>query len=271
MPRTQEAIARTDGYQAALAELRGRTRRDIAAAWALIDLDDTNRSYRAFVELAASVIYSAQQVAGAMIERYLAAFLVAELEEQLAPEVDPDLHVGEDPFGRTLQRALKPPLLTVRMQLRQHGRGPALNAGRQRATRIADESVAESARNTLGDAIERDPRIHGWRRVGGTCAACLADTTTRAREPGDSLHRHPFCDCVAEPTVAVFDAIPRPSGTQIFAAMSKREQDRRFGTDKAKLLRRGRLELKDLVDVQEQKLGGVIITERPLSQLAREV
>ena len=76
--------------------------------------------------------------------------------------------------------------------------------------------------------------------------------------------------------LVVRDATPeelagqRPTGQEMFDAMTPAEQDAQFGPAKAKALREGRIKLEDLVDRSPMATGEDFITEKPLDALEPE-
>ena len=69
------------------------------------------------------------------------------------------------------------------------------------------------------------------------------------------------------PGTPTADLHPRPTGQQMFDAMTKAEQDEQFGPEKAEALRAGEVKLEDLVGTSPQKHGTDFITERSLDEL----
>lgn len=277
MPARQASLAITDQYRARLLEQRQRAVRAAGSAWLRLSLDDLSGTFASWLAIATAVTEAAQRAGVTLTRAYLATYLASELGRQTAtPMIVDDAYVGQDGFGRGLQRALLPPLLTVKMRIGQGATpGQALGMGLNRATRLVATAAMSAPRGALSDAIQADDQIVGWRRVtaGNACGACLGAATGAIQHDEEVLLVHDSCRCGKEPVVkGVRERVLRPTGQEIFDSLSREQQDVLFagrgGAEKADLVRAGQVELDGLITRQRLALGGEVITETPLATLA---
>src|SRR3954464_1537944 len=139
MPATEHAARLTDAYRARLLAIRQRAVSALAGGWRAVELRDLEASFERWQRLAAAQLERAQQDGVALAEAYIAAYLSAEVGQQVAgPRVEAAGFAGQDSGGRPLVVAFAPALVAVKMALGQgrHER-EALRMGRNRATGVA--------------------------------------------------------------------------------------------------------------------------------------
>lgn len=274
MAANRRSLALTDRYRDALLQLRLRATVATAQAWRNLSPEDLDGSYRAWMATAIAVVEASKVRGVALSDAYLAAFLASETGREYQPRgVDPDAYMDTED-GRSLAAALVVPLLTVKMLADSRGLDVALGMGLLRASRIVATEVLGAPRRALGDLMADTPEVKGWRRVTrpNACGACLALANGVVMDPGARLKVHGNCRCTAEPVVrGVRDRYIRPTGEEIFRAMSPKQQAELFrgrgGEEKAELLRSGAVPFAALVAHQEQAVGPATFTEASLKAL----
>lgn len=243
----------------------------------LVSWTDIDGGFDRFAIFAAATVGSYQARQAILADSYVASYLSSELGERIAPQgISTAPYSLTDEFGRSIRRALEPPVYTFKLAILKNVAVPiAQKLGSARARRIATTMIAHAGRAAMTDLMTESPYIDGWVRVarGTACGACLALADGRVHETDEPFRGHPNCRCVQEP-VLVGDrgSVSRPTGQQIFNSKSKAEQDALFegrgGAAKADLIRGG-MPLTELVDELPMKLGGVpMVSEKPLSALS---
>lgn len=278
MPATEHALRLTDAHQARTLALRDRTVAAIASAWAMIDWQDLDGSFRRWLPAASHAVTVAQAEAVRMSSAYLSLFVEAETAAPgEAPPADPDSYAGLTRDGRRVAANLAAALVATKLAVaHRRPQRDALNAGLAHAVRVARLEVVDAGRRALTDSMEAEPRVVGWRRVARlrACGACLADADGRTHRPSAMLRIHSSCGCAQEPVVRdAPERKRRPTGEETFRRMPPEEQDRLFagrgGAAKADLIRSGRASFPDLITTERSHATGVWITETPLETLAR--
>jgi hypothetical protein len=276
MPSSRASVLITDAYQRALVALRERTGRLVLAGFAL-DFDALAPSFARWLPYAERTIEDAQRASALLAGDYLMAYRASETGERARPyALDARTYAGHTPDGRPLRRVLVSSRVAVALGL-EHGLGRerAMDWGRARALRVVRQEVLEAARFAQRDLMRDDDRIRGWRRVTSSraCGACLAASTGAIRRTSEVPEAHAACRCVAEPVVrGVEERERRPSGRELFDALSPVEQDALFagtgGAAKAALVRSGRVPLEALLTREARPRARTTITETPLEALA---
>lgn len=276
MARRAASLAITDRYRDALVGLRARVLGAVTASWRqTVSLDDLDGTVAAWARGAGAVIEAGKAQAAAHSDVYLAAFVASELGKPQAPRGAALPAVTRDPAGRTLEEAAASSAIAVKVALAYRRPGPeALAAGLLRGQRLAAGEVARAGRDSLAGLMAADENVEGWLRVTGPapCGACIAAATGAIRSTDEVPEAHTYCQCVAEPVVrGVRDAHPRPTGQELFDALTPAEQDALFagrgGAAKADLIRSGRAPLSSLIERTPMAAGPAQITEAPLSAL----
>jgi hypothetical protein len=276
MPANPESLALTDAYGRSLEDLRERTAAMVVGAWVL-DFRNLSASFARWLAVAAAALGGGQRAAAGLAADYLAAYRASELGGRRLPyTVDADRYAGVTPDGRPVRRVLSSATVAVRVA-RERGADEAAAArwGATRAVRAVRTEVAEAARFAQRDLMDADGRIVGWRRVtaGSPCGACLAAATGAVRATSEVPDVHAACRCVAEPVIrGAADRVTRPTGEEMFAALTPARQDALFagtgGKAKADLIRSGQVALSALILPQPHPQARDWITETPLQALA---
>lgn len=278
MPSSQASLELTDDYQRDLVQQRRRAAEALTASWPLVDGDNLETSYGAWAVASGALISETQRTGITASRLYLAAFIASELARRSAPLAVGDIgrFAGQDRFGRTLDRALTPPLMTIKAAIASgEVMTRALRMGQNRAMRIAADAMAAAPRAALLEQLRGAREVIGWRRVATgskTCGACLADATGDVRDLKEPFRIHTSCDCVSEPVVdGARDHVQRPTGRELFDAMTVAQQNEMFaghgGEAKAELVRSGAIDFQDLISADPRVIGQDGITETPLAEL----
>ncbi|HYI80015.1 MAG TPA: hypothetical protein VEW67_04070 [Thermoleophilaceae bacterium] len=275
MPRSELSLLLTDAYRERLSDHQATVEAQARLAWGRIPRQepDLDAEHDRWLRFTLPALLSAQSAAAVSSAGYTSAFVASELVR--APStvpIDAPDYVGIARDGRPIRDALNSPLIGVKAALKQgQPLSRALDMGLTRALRMLWLAVDAAARESLRDAQLADDRIVGYRRaIAGTCGACLA-AASRTFGKGVRFKIHPGCQCIAEPRVdGVDDTHPRATGTELFASMSRAEQDKAVGADVAALIRGGDLEITDLAATSPQHLGDDFITQAPLASLVAD-
>lgn len=277
MAANVQSLRITDAFRSRVVAMSRQTLVALAAAWSL-DPVRLEQSFADWVAHTTALVSAVQTVGVQLASAYVAAFVGSELGEAISPPVlDPAKYAGLTVDGRPLAEVLIPALFTVKARIADGADFEAASrAGQARALRNAGYELDNAIRSGLNDAMASEPRIIGWRRVTGglPCGACAGDADGAIQAEEETLLVHPACQCTKEPVVAdVADRHERPTGTDLFDAMSTEEQDAMFegrgGAAKADLIRNGDATLGDLISHDRQDLAGrpPILTETSLSKL----
>lgn len=274
MPASREAIAATNAYREAVLRLRERAALMAAAAWRHVNLEDLDGSYAVWATLLVSITEATKRQGVTLSDAYLAAFVAHETGR--APRfqnLDPEPYLSTED-GRPLTQALATPLLTVKSTIGAGQPQHALQYGLARATRIVAEEAMHAPRRALGDAMQAEDRVTGYRRVIGSrpCGSCLALASEAVLPPDESLKRHGHCRCTAEPVLrGVREAFRRPTGREVFDALTVEEQAHLFhgrgGAEKADLVRTGAVPFDALVHREPMEVTPDQYTETPMRVL----
>ncbi len=271
MAAERRSLQITRAYQERVAGISERAVRDARRRWAKVELVKLEPTFDAWRSATSAAVTQAQLDAVRASIGYLGAFISSETRRLASPpRIDPRRYAGLSRDGRPLTKSLETALIAVKVGLKDGGdQAAALKAGRNRALLAVSLDTWQAARFSLADGIKADDRIDGWRRaVTGTCAACLGLAERSVMAPGEALHIHPGCQCVSEANIRnAPDRYPRPTGAEIFAALTADKQDEQVGHEKAQLLRDDAISLRDLVAHSPQETTDDFITERPLADL----
>lgn len=258
MPGSERSLLITGAYRERLAALTDRMGAYVASTWATVRIEDLDRSHDAWAAAVTVALEQAQRAGVNLTLAYLSAFVASETGRRVleVPAYEASRAVGFDEHGQPLGEPLSKTLIGVK-SLMKDGKtaGEALTQTGARAERLASGIVMAAPRTAMADQIESDPRIVGWRRVtGGGCGACLAAAShPYASEP---MRVHAHCRCSQEPIVKdVPDRVPRESGPEIFARMSRAEQDKALGPTAAQAVRDGAVAWPDLIQTDPMNVG----------------
>lgn len=236
--------------------------------WAQVNLDDLPRTHQRWLDQTVAGVQQAQRIGATLSSAYLAAYVATELGKppSFASSADTAQFIGSAADGQPLDVPLSKTIIAVRAALKdQKPPAEALAEGATKGTRLATAATMSSARGSLAQQIETPPEVIGWHRVTrGGCGACLA-SATRLYEAHEPFPVHDHCRCTAEPVVKdIPDRFPRTTGPEIFAAMSRQEQDQALGPAAAQAVREGRVAWPELIGTSPMEIGPNVLTQAPL-------
>jgi len=216
---------------------------------------------RAFTKAAARILTASQEQVAEDTRDYF-----RDLAQREGVKRPPRTPLASDNAGRTIDgRALEEALRTipakVLLALKSGRKVPeALAYGRFAVARMAQTEIMDTARIELDHQMVESPDCRGWRwRSRGTCGACLALDDGSAREPGETMEAHPFCECVQDPMFRS-DRLVRPTGHDKLYQLDDEEQTRLLGFVGATLLRQGKISPADLVVTQTHETWRPVVT-----------
>lgn len=269
MPGSHVALQVTDVYRRKMALMRDLAQRTAARNWPIINVDNLDATHAEWVARTAPSLTELQRGATRLSNAYLGAYVTRETRRRANPPVPTDDAVGVSRAGKPLVEALSSSLIAVKVAI---GAGTALDAalalGLGDATRNANEDVAFTARDALSTAIGQSDQVIGWRRVtGGGCGACMAAADGVVMPDDMDIEIHDNCQCTAEPVVRdAPDVVQRPTGHDMFQAMTQDQQDKALGPDAAQLVRDG-LPFRDLIDHSPMEAVSDQLTQAPVGAL----
>jgi hypothetical protein len=271
VPRSEQSLVITDRYRAQLARLTDLTRGSVTQAWqAILDPADIAGSHDRWMQRALAVIEGAQRVGITLTDAYIRAYLASELASRaiVQPVVqDPLVGQAAEGAGRGLATALIGAKVATLIAIREGSDFPdALATGLARAERTTHRAVLAAPRMALHEHIKTDGRIIGWRRVtSGGCGACLGDATGAIRPDDSFIDVHDGCQCSSEPVVRnAPDRATRPTGSDIFQALPRAEQDQRLGPEAARQVRDGEIPLSALISFSPMQHMPDQLTQAPV-------
>ncbi|MCA1570316.1 MAG: hypothetical protein LC798_08370, partial [Chloroflexi bacterium] len=199
----------------------------------------------------------------------------AEAQRAYRPAPAADGIAGTARDGAPLETALSGAVGATWMALKQGRSTPeAVGLGRLFVGRLAGRAVSDAAEREVTHQADRSRGLlkgWSWVVVGDTCAACLAQATNSVRPYPVDARRHNGCDCLAAPAlIGTQELVARPTGRELFMAMSREQQVAIFknaGAEKAELIRSGQASLTDFVST-DTTAAGRVITEAPLVAVA---
>jgi hypothetical protein len=270
MPGSERSLEITDAYRARLAALTHRVGTFAAVTWQqAVNLDDLDGSHASWLATVTVALEQAQRSGVNLTLAYLAAFIASETGRRAVeiPAYNAAGVIGVSDTGQPLAVPLSKTVIDVKVALKD-GKSPAdaLAGGEQRALRLAETAAMHAPRAALQDQIGTHPMLVGWRRVtAGGCGACMA-AAAHGYSKGEPMHVHAHCRCSQEPVVKdVPDRAPRETGPDIFARMTRAEQDQALGPAAAEAVRAGAVAWPDLIGHSPMVMGPPMLTQAPLA------
>jgi hypothetical protein len=266
VPASERSLRLTNTYRDRLAVLSDRISAYTATSWQHVTVRDLDRSHDEWLTSTVLTLEQAQRAGVALTLAYLASFIASETGQRALelPKYDPARAIGFGEDGQPLAVPLQKTLIGVK-SLMKDGRSPedALTETGHRAERLAAGAVMAAPRTTLADQVAEHPAIVGWRRVTrGGCGACLAAAAHAYADEPMRVHAH--CHCSQEPIIRdVPDRFPRETGPEIFARMSRVEQDQALGSTAAQAVRAGAVAWPELIQTQPMTVGADWISQAP--------
>ena len=214
MASNPQAAQLTEGHRRAQLRLGAGVIRLMLAAWAVLDRDDLDGSFKDWLAVVRPIIERQHAQSSTLAATYVNAF--RSLEVGLDPKFVPTL-ADELEFRRLTTSMLLTGPARVRAAL---GRGvhidKAMRTAQTTSARSGMRLALDGGRETISATVAADPAAHGWARAtsGKACAFCamLASRGPVYGEASVRFHAHDGCSCTAEP---VYDTEAAwPAGAQ---------------------------------------------------------
>lgn len=273
MPATAFALRLEQAYLVRQRGLWQRVLGIVLNQYRAVDPGNLAPALRSFIDSASATIELGQQEAQQLAAAFLTQYVETETGRAFrAAPVAADV-AGTTRDGSTIGTALAGATGVIALLLSQgRPRSEALARGGQFAGIVASTAVPDAAwREQAHQAEQSRGLMPGWTWVTSgtrTCPACLSQQDGRTRPSRQGMSRHAGCDCVQSPVLTgVSDTVQRPTGQQLFDAMTPEQQVAVFknaGEEKAAAIRDGTATLADFVASRQTTRGG-IVTEAPLT------
>lgn len=276
MPRTREALQAENAYATALRAIRRGIAQQLARLTIALDTEDIAAAIEEFAPTAARMIAGGQVEAQQAAAAFVSEFLASEGEETGTRRIASDI-AGTNAEGRPLTSLVGGSLATGVFTMLRSGHAPdeALGHAAFAVARLAGAEITSAADREVAHQGETTSSVTGWIRVvtgRENCAGCLADASTDVHSFDEPMLRHPGCDCTR--SVRLSDdpgTVERPTGEELFAAMTPEQQAAQFrtaGEEKAQLVRSGEVSLADLLKVERHAGWADAVVERPLAEVS---
>ena len=219
------------------AALAARVRREFRTAWARVERHAIRASWAAEIPRLLALLTTAQQVAAASADQYVADSVKAAATREVV--LGAFSQSASD--GRPLETLLlRPAVLTLQAIQFGHPLDRSLAAGQLSAELIGHTQTADAGRVADLTAGVANPAVRSYTRllVGRTCPRCMVLAGRRYSWKAD-FKRHPKCDCIAVMSVDSASAPAAFSPKRAFQEMPRYEQDRAFGKAGAEAIRAG--------------------------------
>lgn len=232
---TATAAAITSAYAAQAASVRSRLLAVLGATWLGLGAWRTADMHR-FLSTALPMVAGAQRLMGSLTDAYLSSVVGALTSSPSLPVGLPSSVVsGHGLRGVPPAEVYQRPFVTTWTAL---SNGQSLDAavkqGGERLHSVASTDLQLAKTHSALAAMQRMPRVTGYRRVpdATACALCLIASTQRYHK-ADLLPIHPGCGCDVEPLVGnepegqvidrdllnrIHNAVRQKFGTQNFSA-----------------------------------------------------
>lgn len=232
---TATAAAITSAYAAQTAQLRSRLLAVLGATWLSLAAWRTADMHR-FLATALPMVAGAQRLMGSLTDAYLSRVVGALTGSTSLPVGLPTSVVdGHGLRGVAPAEVYQRPFVTTWTAL-SNGQSldSAVRQGGERLRSVASTDLQLAKTHSASAAMQRMPRVTGYRRVpdAKACALCLIASTQRYHK-ADLLPIHPGCGCDVEPLTGnepegqvidrellnrVHNAVRQQFGTQSFSA-----------------------------------------------------
>lgn len=211
-------------------------------AWRQVDRGYPVESWRRIVDQQFFAVVAAQQTEVALFGSEFSASVLADQGLWVAPSgfVDPRGFAGVNPLGGNLQGQLLEPAYQAE-RLVSGGMSPT-KALSQAENMLFMQLVSTLASTGQAAASADIATRHGVGYVravhGSACDRCII-LAGKFYRWNQGFKRHPNCRCVHEATTKPLSAGMFDDPYEAFNALSKEEQDRRWGESNAKAIREG--------------------------------
>ncbi len=192
----------TEAHRLAQTRLGAETVRLMLATFPMLDLDDLDGSFAAWLRVVTPLVQAQRSASARMAGSYLLAYRTVELGVR-APAVSP-LLAEVAPVEALATSMLVTGPISIRSNLaRQVPAHRALDIAHARTAAAAMRHALNGGRQTITDTVALDQAATGWARVtsGNACKFCsmLAGRGAVYSEQSVGFEAHDGCSCSAEP------------------------------------------------------------------------
>ena len=179
--------------------IQARSLRDLLAIWPLLDFDDLDASFAAWLPALSSLINRDRQVMAGAASIYLAD----EFAAQVGAGTPVIATAGAAPAAQVAASASAVTVAGYRTALTTVGPIEAPNTALVRTAGMVTRLVTDAGRQTVTDSLRLDPSGTGWARVTspGACGFCRLVEGRGAVYSADTARfsAHDHCKCSARP------------------------------------------------------------------------
>lgn len=230
MAATATAAQLTEAHRLAQLRIGVDTVHRLRAAWPLLNPDDLDGSFEAWLRVASALIGRNRDVSGQVAAAYLAAFRIFEL--------------GPAPYTPLIAGPANPEALATSMlvtgpiSIRKNlGNGltvaQALDIAEAGSAAAGMRYALNGGRDTITGSVAADPKALGWSRAasGHACSFCamLAGRGPVYSEGSVDFAAHDHCSCTAEPVYRTDGAWP--AGSREYRDLWEQSTDGLGGAD----------------------------------------
>ncbi|MFD0773459.1 hypothetical protein ACFQZ2_05910, partial [Streptomonospora algeriensis] len=230
------ALARD--HRAEQARLSAQTGRAARELWQRLDTTDVRGSWSGLLPELLRLVATAQMAAAALSNGYLDELLGEDAPPVAQPVPEQLGGIASD--GRDLATLLTQPLITVLSRIsRGEPVGRAMAAGLLQLETITRTQVADAGRAGDQVAMASRPACVAYTRVVElpACSRCIV-LAGREYAWSTGFKRHPQCDCAMVP-MRPGERTAGDDPREVFADMTRAEQNKRFGSGAAEAIREG--------------------------------
>lgn len=202
MAATAEANRLTQSHRLAQARIGADTVRQMLAAWPLLQIDDLDGTFPAWLRVATPIIRTQRRTSARLAANYLTTFRSLELgvaAAGAAPSLAETLAV--DALATSL--LVTGPAMIRSALARQVPLPKALSSAKAASAGAAMRHAMNGGRETITRTVAADPKALGWARAtsGKACAFCamLASRGPVYNDATVHFDAHDHCSCSAEP------------------------------------------------------------------------
>lgn len=225
----QQQIVRTTAEQA-------------QALWREVQPSAAIQQWMALLANIVELLVSGQLAAARLAMPYLRATAREQGVSRLSGVVVPEAFAGVAADGRDLTRLLmQPALKTAGLLVRGADDQDALRSGLASLMRIVTTEIPDAGRAAVGAGIVANRKFVTYVRMLKlpSCGRCIV-LAGRQYAWSQGFLRHPNCDCYHLPVVHDGTGdLPGESPKQVFAGLTREQQDQAFGRDAAEAIRAG--------------------------------
>lgn len=236
-----------EAHQARLAGIIDTAEARALKSWKRMDFANLDGSWAVIAQDVTTDAMAAQFAAVTTADKFTDKLSKAYGFDARSSRIDPEAFIGVDGSGRALGSLLHGAVTTTKQAIGA-GLGPrAMEAGASYLASMLSTAIADISRSAN--------QVSGISKGYSTCArvvepgACSRCVVLAGATQFGPFKRHPRCRCTVQPIPGGSDYAKGPE--DVFASMSKADQDRVFGEGSAQAIREG----SDLISVVDARRG----------------